>query len=237
MRHDVVITSPRFHAHRAARRHRDHRGVDRAPAAGGAGGARGGPADPVRQQPEAARTGHPQLPRRQQQPAAGPDLVADRRRGLFPTIFSGTPEHDLVLPDAPPVRTGEPGQFVQLQPRRGGLAGHGPRADGFFANSTVAATKISVFQCPSDRNNSFQINPLYSRRPLSSRIFTKGNYGVSWGNTNWAQSFRDGPGQSVPPIGVRPPGEHQPGQHHRRHEQHGLHRRGAPGRAATTSAA
>ena len=59
MRH----ASSRFHADRAAGRDRDHRGPDRPAAARRAGGPRGGPARPVRQQPEAARPRHAQLPR------------------------------------------------------------------------------------------------------------------------------------------------------------------------------
>src|SRR5262249_33043770 len=61
---------------------------------------------------------------------------------------------------------------------------------GMFANSTVAASKIAIFQCPSDRQNMFQINPGYAGGALSGPIFTKGNYAVSWGNTSWGQSFR-----------------------------------------------
>jgi len=57
---------------------------------------------------------------------------------------------------------------------------------GFFANSTVASTKIATFQCPSDRQNTFQINPAYAP-PLAGPVFTKGNYDASWGNTFWAQ--------------------------------------------------
>src|SRR5208337_566630 len=33
-----------------------------------------------------------------------------------------------------------------------------PLPMGFFANSTVGSTKIATFQCPSDRQNTFQIN-------------------------------------------------------------------------------
>ena len=36
-----------------------------------------------------------------------------------------------------------------------------PLPMGFFANSTVAGTKIATFQCPSDRQNTFQVNPAY----------------------------------------------------------------------------
>jgi len=60
---------------------------------------------------------------------------------------------------------------------------------GFFANSTVAGTKIATFQCPSDRQNTFQVNPAYlpAGPYLNIAVLTKGNYGASWGNTFWAQ--------------------------------------------------
>ena len=59
---------------------------------------------------------------------------------------------------------------------------------GFFANSTVTATKISVFQCPSDRDITFQITPAYVGGALSGPNSTKGNYVVNWGNTQWDQT-------------------------------------------------
>jgi prepilin-type N-terminal cleavage/methylation domain-containing protein/prepilin-type processing-associated H-X9-DG protein len=58
---------------------------------------------------------------------------------------------------------------------------------GFFANSSIALTKVSIFQCPSDRNQLFQVNPQYAGGFLSKPLLTKGNYGVSWGNTYWGQ--------------------------------------------------
>ncbi len=60
---------------------------------------------------------------------------------------------------------------------------------GFFANSTVFGTKVSLFQCPSDRENKFQVIPAYAGGALSGPIGSKGNYGVSWGNTWWAQDI------------------------------------------------
>jgi prepilin-type processing-associated H-X9-DG protein len=60
---------------------------------------------------------------------------------------------------------------------------------GFFSNSTVAATKVSVFQCPSDTARQFQIPTAYAGGLLSGPISTKGNYAVSWGNTTWGQDF------------------------------------------------
>ena len=70
------------------------------------------------------------------------------------------------------------------------LGAEGPKIPlpvGFFANSTVAATKISIMQCPSDRDMTFQITPQYAGGVLSGPIMTKGNYGVSWGNTFWGR--------------------------------------------------
>ncbi|MGC8641401.1 MAG: DUF1559 domain-containing protein [Isosphaeraceae bacterium] len=58
---------------------------------------------------------------------------------------------------------------------------------GFIANSTVAATQVATMQCPSDRDMNFQITPQYAGGALSGPTMTKGNYGVSWGNTYWAQ--------------------------------------------------
>jgi prepilin-type N-terminal cleavage/methylation domain-containing protein/prepilin-type processing-associated H-X9-DG protein len=58
---------------------------------------------------------------------------------------------------------------------------------GYFANSTVGGTKLSTFQCPSDRQMMFQITPQYVGGALTGPISSKGNYGVSWGNTYWGQ--------------------------------------------------
>ena len=84
-----------------------------------------------------------------------------------------------------------------------------PLPMGFFANSTVGATKLATFQCPSDRQNFFQINPAYQGGFLSGPIFTKGNYAVSWGNTFWAQdgmpvSSFGGPAMIDPITGLPP---------------------------------
>jgi prepilin-type processing-associated H-X9-DG protein len=60
---------------------------------------------------------------------------------------------------------------------------------GFLANSTIAATRVAMFQCPTDVAMTFQIPTSYAGGALSGPIFTKGNYAVSWGNTNWGQSY------------------------------------------------
>jgi prepilin-type N-terminal cleavage/methylation domain-containing protein len=60
---------------------------------------------------------------------------------------------------------------------------------GYFANSTTFGVKIATFQCPSDRDNKFQITPQYAGGLLSGPVATKGNYGVSWGNTYWGQDI------------------------------------------------
>jgi len=70
-----------------------------------------------------------------------------------------------------------------------------PLPVGFFANSTVFGVKISTFQCPSDRDLNCQVNPLFMGGAMSGPIASKGNYGVSWGNTYWGQ---DVPAPSSP---------------------------------------
>src|SRR5262249_36197753 len=80
---------------------------------------------------------------------------------------------------------------------RGGGGVIAPLPLGYFANSTVGATYVSVFQCPSDRVIQFQITPQYAGGFLSGPIFSKGNYGVSWGNTYWGQ---DNPTPAAPML-------------------------------------
>ncbi len=65
-----------------------------------------------------------------------------------------------------------------------GASGPAPAFLGLAVNSTVTATKISVFQCPSDREMQFAptILPGYPQQ-------TKGNYVVNWGNTQYDQGL------------------------------------------------
>jgi len=75
------------------------------------------------------------------------------------------------------------------------LGSEGPVAPlplGLIANETISLTKISLFQCPSDREVIFSITPQYVGGALSDFEFTKGNYAVSWGNTQWAQTAPPG---------------------------------------------
>ena len=102
----------------------------------------------------------------------------------FPTIFSGaqnTTWFELMLPL---IEQGSMANAFNFD-----LGAEGPNSPlplGFFANSTVSTSKISIFQCPSDRQMTFQITPAYVNfPPLNNIILTKGNYAVSWGNTNW----------------------------------------------------
>jgi prepilin-type N-terminal cleavage/methylation domain-containing protein/prepilin-type processing-associated H-X9-DG protein len=54
---------------------------------------------------------------------------------------------------------------------------------GFAINSTVYGTKLSAFQCPSD--NSRDLTLVWTNGyPIRG---TRGNYVVSWGNTQWGQ--------------------------------------------------
>jgi len=65
----------------------------------------------------------------------------------------------------------------------------GPYPQGIFMNSTVANTKLGVFQCPSDRSITYYINPAYGGPITLTLPYTKGNYAASWGNTGWAQNL------------------------------------------------
>jgi prepilin-type N-terminal cleavage/methylation domain-containing protein/prepilin-type processing-associated H-X9-DG protein len=55
---------------------------------------------------------------------------------------------------------------------------------GFAINSTVYGTKLGAFQCPSDNDRT--LNLIW---PTNGYVIvgTRGNYVVSWGNTQWAQ--------------------------------------------------
>jgi prepilin-type N-terminal cleavage/methylation domain-containing protein/prepilin-type processing-associated H-X9-DG protein len=58
---------------------------------------------------------------------------------------------------------------------------------GYFANTTVFGTKIGLFQCPSDRALPFQFQSSFVSGTFAGPTITKGNYAVSWGNTEWDQ--------------------------------------------------
>jgi prepilin-type N-terminal cleavage/methylation domain-containing protein/prepilin-type processing-associated H-X9-DG protein len=61
------------------------------------------------------------------------------------------------------------------------IGSSGPGNVGLLANSTVTATKIALFQCPSDRAILF----IFPNLPTE----TKGNYGINWGNTQYDQGL------------------------------------------------
>jgi hypothetical protein len=107
--------------------------------------------------------------------------------GKFPTFFSGTPNTPwsvLMLP-----------QFEQqalYDAFNFSLGTEGPSPTnptaGFFANSTVMGTRVDLFLCPADSVRTFQMPTSFLGGALSDPILTKGNYAVSWGNTNWQQA-------------------------------------------------
>jgi prepilin-type N-terminal cleavage/methylation domain-containing protein/prepilin-type processing-associated H-X9-DG protein len=63
-----------------------------------------------------------------------------------------------------------------------------PMPLGYFANTTVTANKLGMFQCPSDQVRTFRIDPRYNGGVLSTPVHGKGNYVVAWGNTQWDQA-------------------------------------------------
>src|SRR5262245_23430238 len=60
---------------------------------------------------------------------------------------------------------------------------------GVPVNATVLRHKIGLFQCPSDRENTFSPDPARMPFPVPPEMtkVSKGNYAVSWGNTQWGQ--------------------------------------------------
>jgi prepilin-type N-terminal cleavage/methylation domain-containing protein/prepilin-type processing-associated H-X9-DG protein len=55
---------------------------------------------------------------------------------------------------------------------------------GIAVNSTIYGTKLGAFQCPSDNDRDFTLVWPSNNFPIRG---TRGNYVVSWGNTQWAQ--------------------------------------------------
>src|SRR5207245_4655063 len=84
--------------------------------------------------------------------------------GDFPTIFSGTQNTTWFCLMLPMFEQGTLANAFNFTLGSEGWFGSSPTApvDGFIANSTVASTKLAVFQCPSDRQNNFPITANYS---------------------------------------------------------------------------
>ncbi|WP_165219045.1 DUF1559 domain-containing protein [Aquisphaera insulae] len=113
----------------------------------------------------------------------------------FPTIFAGVQNTTWFTLMLPLVEQSNLSNSFNFTLGAEGYYGAGlAAAAGFFANSTVSATKISGFQCPSDREEQFQIATSYAGGLLSGPILTKGNYAVSWGNTDWGAAHSSGLG-------------------------------------------
>ena len=117
-----------------------------------------------------------------------PGRIWSTATASFPTIFSGAQNTTWFILMLPQIEQGNlANSFNYALGEEGVFA---PLPLGFFANSTVAATKIAAFQCPSDRSNTFQINPAYAGGVLSGVTLTKGNYAANWGNTSWGANYR-----------------------------------------------
>jgi prepilin-type N-terminal cleavage/methylation domain-containing protein len=83
------------------------------------------------------------------------------------------------------------------------LGAEGENFGGLFPNSTVAGSKIGLFQCPSDRVMTYQFAPSVPGPllPFTPLVFTKGSYAVSWGNTQWGQQPLTINGTTIPFLG------------------------------------
>jgi prepilin-type N-terminal cleavage/methylation domain-containing protein/prepilin-type processing-associated H-X9-DG protein len=72
----------------------------------------------------------------------------------------------------------------------------GPSFQGYVVNSTVFTTKVPSFQCPSDNEQVLSFAALSAASgglvPPYPWSFTKGNYGVNWGNADYGQGAGGG---------------------------------------------
>ena len=96
----------------------------------------------------------------------------------------------MVHPDAAIYRAAEPLQRLQRLHRHGRVETATGIPIGFIVNSTIATTRIASFQCPSDNTQTFALAALAAAAgsPVTpSTSYTKGNYGVNWGNTDFGQ--------------------------------------------------
>jgi prepilin-type N-terminal cleavage/methylation domain-containing protein/prepilin-type processing-associated H-X9-DG protein len=107
--------------------------------------------------------------------------------GGFPTIFAGMQNTTWFCLMLPMFEQGTLANAFNYSLGAEGVPGNS--IAGLIANSTISATKLGVFQCPSDRQMIFNINPAYGGAALAAIPITKGNYAVSWGNTSWGQNF------------------------------------------------
>ena len=110
----------------------------------------------------------------------------------FPTIFSGQQNTTWFCMMLPMFEQGTLANAYNFSLGAEGPVVSGTNIPALDANLTVNGTKIAVFQCPSDRQNTFIINPNYAGPKYGAApfIYTKGNYAVSWGNAGWGQGFR-----------------------------------------------
>jgi prepilin-type N-terminal cleavage/methylation domain-containing protein/prepilin-type processing-associated H-X9-DG protein len=114
------------------------------------------------------------------------DTVSPTASGCDGTLLSGcqdTPWFVLMLPQLEQQTLYNAFNFA--------LGTEGPRNlgfPGFFANTTVFATKVGIFQCPTDREEAFQFQLAFQSGIFAGPTVTKGNYAASWGNTEWDQA-------------------------------------------------
>ena len=89
------------------------------------------------------------------------------------------------------------------------LGSAGPNVLGIIVNSTVTATRMATFQCPSDNTQVFSLTAALAAAgggvtlPAGAPSFlTKGNYGVHWGNTVYAQGAAAAPAGQYGQYGI-----------------------------------
>jgi prepilin-type processing-associated H-X9-DG protein len=87
------------------------------------------------------------------------------------------------------------------------IGAEGPSLLGFIVNSTVCATSIASFQCPSDESQVYSFMAVAANQfptPPFPWSMSKGNYGINWGNCDYGQGAL-GPSSFSPDLFLQSP--------------------------------
>ncbi len=194
--------------------------------------------DAVRQQHEAARAGLSQLCECGGLASARSDLGPDGIAEL-PDDLRELPEHPVVRADAPAVRAAKPGQCVQLLAGVGGGAGAGAgRGHRVLLQQHRRGEQGGCLPVPQRHEPDVPDPGGVPGRASERADLDEGELRGELGEHQLGPEFLECPGgRDVSSVGLRPQREHRLQLDHRRHKQHRVHGRSAPGRRSTTSGA
>lgn len=102
----------------------------------------------------------------------------------FVTAMPPTPETPWIALLLPFVEKDNLGELINYD-----LGTVGQLANGIAANSTVGTYRLSIFNCPTDRDQFYRFDAQlpFIGTLLQGMLFAEGNYVAAWGNTDWLQ--------------------------------------------------